>query len=76
MKNSRERKEAIEMLMRPRGHYLLSEALFYALKHLMALPEEKQPLSDMGDMMLLGLELFPTFFLRDPGQEVNLLEAA
>ena len=75
MKKSRERKEAIELLMRPRGHYLISQALFLALKSLMSRPEAEQPLSDMADMMLLGLELFPTCFLTDPGEEI-LAEAA
>ena len=77
MKNLRERKEALELLIHPRGHFLISEALFFALKFLMAQPEEEQPLSDMADLMLLGLELFPTFFLKiDSGQEESVIEAA
>ena len=77
MKNSRERKEAIELLKHPRGHYIISQALFLALKFMMAEPEEKWELQNMGDMMLLGLELFPTYFLYvDPGREEGLVEAA
>jgi len=77
MKRSRDRKNAIELLKHPRGNYIIAQAFFLVLKSMMAEPEEKWELKNMGDMMLLGLELFPTYFLyADPGQEEGLVKAA
>jgi len=77
MAKSRGRKEAIELLMRPLGHHLISQALFLALKSMMQKPEEEWELRNMGDMMLIALELFPECFYSDAArQKQNNAEAA
>ena len=76
MKNSRERKEAIELLRHPRGHYLISQAMFLAVQSMLKRPEEEQEMSNMADMLLLGLEIFPLYFLMaDPGNKGINVEA-
>ncbi len=73
MKN-RDRAEALELLVNPRGHYLLSRALFVAIQSEMRKPGEAQEVADLADMLLLALELFPMCFYSAARQEEDILE--
>ncbi len=76
MTKTRGQKEAIALLQSPRGHYLVSEALFLALKSMMEEPEEEWPIYDMGDMMLMAIHLFPQCLYSDAVVEEDTLNAA
>ncbi len=77
MTKSRGKKEALELLRGPRGHFIVSRAFFVALQTLMRKPEEEWETSELGDMMLIAIYLFPEYFYSDAvRQEETNAEAA
>ena len=61
MNHRRMKQEAAELLISPRGQYIMSQALHVAIKTLRAVPEQHRETSNIADMQFLLDHLFPLY---------------
>lgn len=74
MTKKQQRKIAWELLNSPRGTYIMSQALHYAIKALKAVePEIMQERSNIEDMEMLR-EAYFNFPIMDPEEQSRLVE--
>ena len=60
-KKSKRKEVALDLLGSMRGQYILSQALYVAVKELEKVKEPHKEVSNIADMKLLMSELFPIF---------------